>query len=95
MKNEDIFSNKIDELFESVGEISAEIWIGKKDKFIYKIKAEKEIDLNKFKGETKGIIIGKLDIEFSNFDQPVEIKAPESFKSLEEILGQFQTPINN
>ncbi len=87
--SEEEISNKIDEFFEGVGEISAEIWIGKKDKFIYKIKAEKEIDLNKFQGETKGIIIGKLDVEFSNFDQSVEIKAPEFFKSLEEILGQF------
>ena len=93
--SEEEISNKIDELFENVGELSTEIWIGKKDKLIYKIKGEKEIDLNRFKGEKKGIVTGKLDIEFSNFDQPVEIKAPEYFKSLEEIFGQFQTPINN
>jgi len=86
---------KLDEFFEKIGEITAEIWIGKKDNYLYKIKAEKEIDLSQFEeaAETaKGTIIIKVDIDFSNLNQPVKIEVPKDFKTFEEIILPMISP---
>ncbi len=85
-------AESINKSLEKVGDITAEMWIGKKDKLFYKIEGEKEIDLDKFDKQAKGIIDVKIGFEFSNFNQPVEIKVPETFKSLEEIFTIPQIP---
>lgn len=82
-------SSKIDEFFAKIGDITAELWIGKKDSLLYKIKGEKEIDLSKFAKSAKGKVIVKFDIDFSNFNQPVKIEAPGEYKTLEEIFETF------
>lgn len=76
-----------DEFFEKVGEITAQLWIGKKDFYLYKIKGEKEIDLAKIDLKAKGKIIIKIEMDFSNFNQPVKIEEPEEYKLLEEIFS--------
>lgn len=87
------------EFLEKIGEISAEIWIGKKDFYLYKIKAEKEIDLSDFDAANKNKVDLKVEINFSKFNQPVKIEAPENFKKLEEIyqpsiyFGGGNTPL--
>ncbi|MBZ9578493.1 hypothetical protein KJA14_01440 [Patescibacteria group bacterium] len=78
-----------DEFFEKVGEITAELWIGKKDNLLYKIKGEKEIDLAEINPGTEGKIIIKIDMDFSDFNQPLIIEAPEEFKTIEEIFSPF------
>ena len=40
---------EIDSFFEKVGEISGEVWIGKRDKFLYKFSGEKNLDLSQFR----------------------------------------------
>ena len=77
----------LDEFFEKTGEITAELWIGKKDNYLYKIKIEKELDLNKFDEKETGKVNIKIDMEFSDFNKPVKIESPESYKSLEDIFG--------
>jgi Mor family transcriptional regulator len=86
------FQEEFDKFFEKIGGIEAEIWIGKKDLYLYKIKAKKEIDLSKIEPEEKGRIIIKVEVDFSNFDQPIEIKAPEEFISIEEIIEAIFAP---
>lgn len=91
-------SRELDKFFAKVGEISAQVWIGKKDYLLYKIKGEKEIDLSKFQEQERGVVplppqskptgmitIG-LEINFSNFNQPLIIEAPGEYKTLEEIF---------
>lgn len=81
-------TKSIDEFFEKTGPLTGHIWIGKKDVFPYKLSFEKEFDLNKFDlGE--GAVVLKTDIEFSNFNQPINIQPPEDSKSLEDILSPF------
>ena len=86
----------VDRFFEEVGEITVETWIGQKDKYLYKVKFEKEIDLsNMFEEEKfeaplpvsvpKGGILFSMEINLSKFNQPVVIEAPKEFKTLEEI----------
>jgi len=87
-------SEQIDEFFGKIGEITSELWIGKKDKLLYRMKIEKVIDTDKLEGLTslrsvssRAILTLKIEIDFSNFGQTVEIEAPKSYKTLEEILG--------
>ncbi len=84
----------LDEFFSKAGDIAVEIWIGKRDKFLYKVKSEKEMDLSKFDETTKGIFSYKVEINLSNFNLPVKIEAPANFKKWEEIFtppaGLFQ-----
>ncbi len=86
------FQKELDEFFEKISEIEAEIWIGKKDFYLYKIKGEKEIDLQKIEPKEKGRMIIKMEIDFSGFDQLIEIKAPEEFISIEEIIEAIFAP---
>lgn len=81
------FSEEFDKFFQKIGDIEGEIWIGKKDLYLYKIKGEKEIDLAKLDPTAKGKISIKFDLDSSKFNQPVQIEAPKEFKTLEEILG--------
>jgi len=84
----------IDEFFDKAGEIDFEVWIGQKDKYLYRAKLiEKEIDLSEL-GETYDeemvLTLGKIlisgEINFSKFNQPVIIEAPQEFKTLEGIF---------
>ena len=83
------FYKEFDKMWEKLGGIEFEIWIGKKDKFIRLINLEKEIDLEKFAGEDKkisGKVNIKLTIGYSNLNQAILITAPLEYKNLEKIL---------
>lgn len=83
----------LDDFFEKtgeIGEIPAEIWIGKKDKLPYRIKLKKEIDISKFDETQDGLIDIKLNIEMSDFNQTANIEAPQNFKTIDELLTNYQ-----
>jgi hypothetical protein len=75
-----------DKYFDEMGDIEFEVWIGKKDNLICKIKGEKEI-------ESKAAVFNvSLSLEFSNFDRPLEILPPLESQKLEEIISfPFET----
>ena len=78
------------ELFEKIGEIGGEIWIGKKDYLLYKFSMEKKIDLRKFaqeEEEVEGTILISARLENSKFNQPVKIEAPSEYKPVDEVLA--------
>jgi hypothetical protein len=90
------FSDDVDEFFAKTGDFFADIWIGKKDKLLYKVKFEKEIKEDQFEEVEQGEITIKMDMNFSNFNQPAEINPPENFKTLDEIFGfESATPFFN
>ncbi|MDI6603175.1 MAG: hypothetical protein QME57_03625 [Patescibacteria group bacterium] len=84
---EERLSKDIEKFFEKIGELSAELWIGKEDYLLYRFKGEKLIDLSKFDENEKGTVLIKLDIDLSKFNQPVNIEAPGQYKSLDEIFS--------
>jgi len=86
------FKGEFGQFLDKMGEITGEIWIGKKDLYLYKVRGEKEIDMSKLELGGKGKAIVKLDINFAKFNQPIEIKAPEESISIEEILDAILTP---
>lgn len=95
---EEEFPKSVDEFFEATGPIDFEVWIGQDDMYLYRAKIEKEIDLGNFKESFSGSIgesvpvedIGKvftsMDIKLSKFNQPVQVEAPEEFKTLQEVI---------
>jgi len=90
--NEKEFQKKFDEFFEKIGKISGEIWIGKKDGYIYKIKFDKEIDLAQLvktgnsPSSYKALIKLNLEANYSKFGETLEIKPPAEFKVIEDVL---------
>lgn len=78
---------KIGEFLNKLGEITADVWIGKKDLYLYKFQLEKEIDISKFDEKEKGTVLIKIVGEYDNFNQPVEITAPAEFKTIKEIFS--------
>ena len=83
------FYQEFDKIWEKLGGIEFEIFIGKKDKFVRLISLEKEIGLEKFADgnkEMSGKANVKLSIGYSNLNQPILITVPREYKNLEEIL---------
>jgi len=76
----------LDYFFERAGEFSAELWIGKEDYYLYKIKFEKLIDINKFDPREEITLRLGFDMNYSNFNQPIIIEPPQDYKTLDEIL---------
>ncbi len=74
---------KVEEAFNKIGAVSAEIWIGKKDFLPYKIFGSLTI-----KEPNKSKPAGNFTIAlmFKNYDKPVQIDVPAPVKTLEEIL---------
>jgi hypothetical protein len=66
--------------YEKIGDIEGEIWIGKRDFLLYKISLEKSLNLEKEK------ITLRINLEFSNYNSPIEINPPVESKNIEEIL---------
>lgn len=83
---EKYFSEGLDNFFEKIGEIKAELWIGKKDFYLYKFKIEKEIDIAEFGMKKEGKIVFGIDFNFSNFNKPLKIEAPEEYKTIKEFF---------
>ncbi|MFH1657386.1 MAG: hypothetical protein ABH919_02870 [bacterium] len=84
------FSANFDEFFTKIGGLDADLWIGQKDKLLYKFDLTKEISSDQLDGSIteEGTVIINMIMEFSNFNQPLNITAPEDAKPLNEILGQ-------
>jgi len=85
-------SNNINEFFDKIGDINFEVWVGKKDKLLYRLKTEKEIDISKFYDEEslgqelRGNINIKLELNLSDFNKEIRIEAPKEFKSINEVF---------
>ena len=63
-----------------------DLWIGKKDKLLYKFELNKKIDTG-----DGGIITLNIVLEFSDFDQPLNITPPEQFKTLDDLFNKNVT----
>ena len=78
-----LFQEELKSFFEKLGEIKGEVWIGKKDYLIYKIKFEKE---GNYEGNKNSF---KFNLENSNYNQTVKIEAPKEYKDIGDVLIYF------
>jgi len=79
---------KIDEFLNQTGDLTADFWIGKKDNLLYKILFQNQIQAKKEQLGFDGSISFNLEINFSNFNEPVIIIAPEKPKTVEDLLKE-------
>ncbi len=81
----EMFNNLVDKM----GEIKTDIWIGKKDYLIYRIKTEKEVDLTElFEGKLNAKINLAIEINWSDFGRELELELPEESILLKDIMPQ-------
>ena len=79
------FSEKWKEFYTNLGEINFEVWIDKTNLYLRRMENKEGIDLSKF--TDLGRVKVRSDLNFSNFNQKIEIKAPEQFILCAEFLG--------
>jgi hypothetical protein len=77
----------MDEMFEVLGEVDFEIYIGKKDFLIYKVAGEKLIEIPDEPSRPGGEVDLNFQLESSRFNQPIDIQAPEQSTSILELFG--------
>ena len=77
----------VNSFVDALGDISIELWIGKKDYMLYKYKIDKTIDLNKINPGANATISIRLDATNSNFGKPVSVQAPITSQKIEDILS--------
>jgi len=82
------FRKELNGFFMKVGELSFQIWIGKKDNLPYKFTFEKSVDINKFNSKENGEITVKINAEFSEYGKPIKIEIPENAMGLDEIFKE-------
>ncbi len=78
----EIFPFLKDEIDQTTG-ADIDLWIGKKDKLLYKVELNKEIEIDEGERITLNMVL-----EFSDFDQPLNIIQPEQFKTLDELFSK-------
>ncbi len=80
---------ELNDLLEKMGEVEVELWIGKKDFYVYRITLNKELNLAKFENGEEGSLLISSKFDFFDFDKEFEITPPEEAKTWEEA---FPTP---
>lgn len=78
----------IDQLFTKIGDINYEVWIGKGNGELYRLKIDKNLDLANI-GTSTGTIAIVIDAKYSGMNEPVEITAPANFKTLKQAFPVF------
>lgn len=87
---------EIGNFFEQMEGVNIEVWIGQRDSYLHRIKFEREMDLVDYfeeelsENSNEKILEAErsvlVDINFSEFNKPIEIKPPENPMDLEKII---------
>lgn len=71
---------------EAIGDIDVEVWIGKSDFLIYRMKIEKTFDVSKIIPILNLQVVAKIDTTYSDYNAPLNIQEPSTSQKIEEIL---------
>lgn len=86
---------QISVFLEKAGELTADLWIGKKDGLLYKIEAEKGLNLSDIMGGNAPAEVNiKLEVNSSKFGQSLIITPPTDAQKLEDIFAPVIEQIN-
>ena len=80
-------TQSIDQFLDKINGLDVDVWIGKKDYLLYRVKADKEIDASVLKEGANGKLAINFDLKLSKFSQPIKIEAPKKFLDLNDILS--------
>jgi len=76
----------IDEFFEKINGLDIEVWIGREDYLLYKVKADKGIEMGALEKGSKGSLEVSFDLTLSKFNQPMKIEMPQKFLDMNDLL---------
>jgi hypothetical protein len=90
------FQEFINNILDKAGDISMDLFIGKKDNFFRKVLFEKNLDISKISDQyNEGSVIKiSCKIENANINNPIYVSAPEEYENLEDILSSFKIKSN-
>ena len=81
------FEEGMNEFLEKAGDIDIELWIGKRDSLLYRVKFEKEINAEIIDEDAQGKLIVKFDMNMSDFNKPVMIEVPTDFIEFNDLFN--------
>lgn len=81
--------------FEKMGDVKADVWIGKKDLLVYKIDFEKTFDLKQILGSITGSFGLNMDLQLFDHNKPVTVNIPLDAKDYDEVFGPFVKKIGD
>lgn len=81
-----MYVNMIDTLFDNIGDINMELWVGKKDYLPHGIKIDKTINLNSLIPGLDAILAFKFNAVNSNFNKTVAVQAPQQWQKAENVI---------
>ena len=84
----------IGQFFDKIKGLDIEIWIGKKDYLLYRVKIKKEIEASALGENTKGNIVINLDLSLSKFGQAVKIEPPQKFLDWNDVISSISSQLN-
>ncbi len=76
--------DKLNQFFEEVSQAKGDLWIGKRDLYIYRIKIAKKIETSS--GQK---ILLSIEVDYSKFNQPFQIKPPADSVGIEELIKEI------
>lgn len=76
----------IDEISAKAGELSADVYIGKKDLLLYKAEFLKDLPPSLFQPDAKGKFTVNFTVEYSDFEKPLTVEAPKDAVDLKPII---------
>jgi len=83
------FQKGINKMFDMVGKVGIDLFIGKNDGYFRKFQIIKDFDLSKFDEAYKGNISLIYKIEQTGINKPVQVVAPEQYKDFQDILSEM------
>jgi len=85
------FQKDINEMFDKVGVMAVDVFIGKDDGFFHKIQFVKDLDISKFNEDSnlKGNVRINWRIEQTGINKPVQVSAPEKYEDIKDVISPF------
>ena len=82
------FNEVVDKIFKEGNKLNIEIWVGKEDYLLYRVKFEKKMLAGSIsdEGADDGKIAINFDLRMSKFNKPVKIEVPENLSDLRSIV---------
>jgi len=83
------FQKSINDAFDKIGKLGADLFIGKDDNFFHKIQIIKDLDISKFENSSSGIIKINYKMEEASINEPIEVSVPEGYINFKDLLSSI------
>ena len=71
---------------DAIGAVDVEVWIGKSDNFLYRVKTNKTLDIGKIMPILNLQVNIVLDATYSNYNKALNIQEPQDAQKIEDVI---------